>query len=76
MSTEISSEQWEESAIDPAHSELLSVSPPVSHSLSLAVWQSDSLPRFDLTFLLHWLSAVGGSSAELELNLNCFENVL
>lgn len=72
MSTEISSEQWEESAIDPAHLELLSV----SHSLSLAVWQSDSLPRFDLTFLLHWLSAVGGSSAELELNLNCFENVL
>lgn len=64
MSTEISSEQWEESAIDPAHLELLSV----SHSLSLAVWQSDSLPRFDLTFLLHWLSAVGGSSAELELN--------
>lgn len=41
-----------------------------------SVWQSDSLPRFDLTFLLHWLSAVGGSSAELELNLNCFVNVL
>lgn len=53
-----------------------SASPSVSQSVIHSVWQSDSLPRIDLTFLLHWMFDVGGSWAAEQRNLNCFVNVL